>query len=546
MRRFFRFTVVAVWTLTAPMAHAQESIGEEPIYDVVLRGGRLLDGAGNPWVEGDIAIANGRIAAMGAVSGKGFREIDVRGRYVAPGFIDMMDQSGAVLLKNGAALNKLHMGVTTLIAGEAGTPVEAAGISDYFRQLESQGIAVNFGTYYAAVQARRKVMGDRAGAPDAGQLAAMRREVRTALDAGAFGIATALIYPPDSYQTTADLIAMAKEVGRCGGFYATHMRDESARLLEAIDEAIAIGEASGAKVEIFHLKAAYAPLWGQLMPRAIERIEAARKRGVDIAADLYPYRAGGTYLPIIVPNWVWEDGEEAGYRRLRSPETRARIKREIRAGSLAGWSNLVEASGGWDGVRLASAFSEYDVYRQKTIGAIARERGEDPEEVAIDMILAARPKAPTALFFMMDERDIEAALRQPWVSIGSDAAAAETLGETDDLGLPHPRSYGTFPRIIAQYVKKRGVLTLADAVRKMTGWPAMRMGLVDRGNLRIGLRADVIVFDLDTLDDKASWDQPNAVSDGISLVMVNGQIVLEHGSYTGARPGLVLRGPCSK
>ena len=324
------------------------------------------------------------------------------------------------------------------------------------------------------------------------------------------------------------------------------MRDESADLLRAIDEAIAIGEASGAKVEIFHLKAAYAPLWGQLMPKALDRIEAARARGVDIAADIYPYTAGGTYLPIVVPTWVWEDGEAAGYAKLRDPKMRKKIKADMRKGSLPGWSNLVEASGGWDGVRLASGFSKYDAYRQKSIGAIARDLGKDAEDVAVDMILAALPRSPTALFFMMDERDIEAALRRDWVSIGSDAAAVEVMGETDDLGLPHPRSYGTFPRIIAEYTKRRGILSLPDAIRRMTGWPAMRMGLTDRGILREGLRADITVFDLATIDDVADWAQPNATPKGIDLVFVNGQIVLQSGKMTGALPGKILRGPCSR
>jgi N-acyl-D-amino-acid deacylase len=535
-----------ILALLLPASATQATDGEQPIYDLVLRGGRILDGAGNPWVQGDLAVRGNKIAAIGHFAGTGTREIDVGGRFIAPGFVDMMDQSGAVLLREGTALNKLHMGVTTLIAGEAGTPVEASQIDEYFRRLEAQGIAVNFGTYYAAVQARRKVMGDKSGAPSAKQLSAMRHQVRTALDAGAFGIATALIYPPDSFQSTSDLVEMAKEAGKCSGFYATHMRNESADLIEAIDEAIAIGEASGAKVEIFHLKAAYAPLWGKLMPRALGRIEAARERGVDIAANIYPYRAGGTYLPIVLPNWVWEEGENAGYEKLQDSKIRARIKDDIRAGSHPGWSNLVEASGGWENVKLASAFSRYEEFNQQSIAAIARKLGKDPEDVAIEMILAAHPKVPTALFFMMDEHDIEAALQRPWVSIGSDAAAVEKLGDVDDLGLPHPRSYGTFPKVIAEYVTRRGTISLPDAVRKMTSWPAARMGLEDRGLLRTGLQADIVVFDLATLDDVASWEQPNAVSKGIEFVVVNGVIVLDNGSFTGALPGKVLKGACAK
>jgi N-acyl-D-amino-acid deacylase len=516
-----------------------------PEYDIVIRGGRLLDGAGNPWVRGDVAIKDGRIARIGRVTGRGRDEINAANRYVAPGFIDMMDQSGEVLLKSGGAENKLRMGVTTVIAGEGGTPVDAAKITGYFATLERQGIAVNFGTYYSAAQARVKVMGEAAGTPTPAQMEAMKAEIATAMKAGVFGIASALIYPPDSFQSAADLIALAKVAGRCDGFYASHMRDESAKLVEAIDEAIAIGEQGGVKVEIFHLKAAYAPMAGKLMPQAVARIAAARARGVDIAADLYPYTAGGTGIDITVPNWVFADGEEKGWERLKDPKVRARLKRELAAGSQPGWSNLVEASGGWDRVVLANAFDpKYDAYRGKSFAEIGKALGRYPADVAWDIALAALPNRAMALFFMMDERDIELALRQPWTSIGSDAAASATFGEVDALGLPHPRAYGTFPRILAYYVRKRGVLTLEDAVRKMTSWPAQRMGLTDRGVLREGLKADIVIFDQDRIDDAADWQNPTAAPVGIDDVLVNGVAVLRAGRPTHKLPGTVIRHQC--
>jgi N-acyl-D-amino-acid deacylase len=514
-------------------------------YDLVIRNGRVLDGAGNPWVRADIAVRDGFITRVGVVRERGRREIDAAGRYVSPGWIDMMDHSGEVLLANGAAENKLRMGVTTLIAGEGGTPVPAAEIPAFFARLEQQGIAVNFGTYYGAAQARVGVMGDGAGAPTPAQMAGMRDEVARAMDAGAFGISTALIYPPHSFQTTADLIELAKVVARCDGFYATHMRDESDGLISAIREAVEIGEKAGVKVEIFHLKAAYAPGWGRLMPEAIAELEAARARGVDVAADLYPYNAGGTGLSITVPNWVFAEGETTGYQRLRDPALRERLKREVAAGSLPGWSNLVQASGGWDRVVLANPYHpKYEAYRHRSIADIARRVGRDPADVAWDIVLDALPHRAMALFFMMDERDIEAALRQPWTSIGSDAAAAEKPGEVDALGLPHPRAYGTFPRVIAEYVKRRRTLTLEQAVRKMTSWPAARMGLSDRGVIREGLRADLTVFDLDRIDDVASWKAPTAFPVGIEYVVVNGQLAIADGAYTGAKAGRVLRGGC--
>lgn len=518
-----------------------------PAYDIVIRNGRVLDGAGNPFVRADVAIKDGRIARIGRVEGGGAREIDARGKVVAPGLIDMMDQSGEVLLKNGAAENKLRMGVTSLIAGEGGTPVDAEKIPEYFAKLERQGIAVNFGTYYSAAQARVKVMGDGAGQPTPAQLDAMKGLVATAMKNGAFGIASALIYPPDSFQSTDDLIALAKVAGACDGYYATHMRDESGKLLEAIDEAIAIGEKGGVKVEIFHMKAAWAPGWGKLMPQAVAKIQAARERGLDIAGDLYPYTAGGTGLDITVPGHLFADGIEPAWKKLRDPAVRAQLKREVAAGSMPGWSNLVEAAGGWQHVVLANAFNpKYAQFHGKNFVEIGRALGQDPADAAWDILLDALPRRAMALFFMMDEGDIETALKQPWTSIGTDAGAAETFGEIDAIGLPHPRAYGTFPRVLAEYVRKRHVLTLEDAVRKMTSWPAARLGLADRGELREGLRADLIVFDAERVQDRADWSNPTAPPEGIDTVVVNGKLAIDEGKYTGAKSGRVLRHACPR
>ncbi|MEN5219825.1 D-aminoacylase [Stenotrophomonas sp. TWI602] len=514
-------------------------------YDLVIRGGRVLDGAGNPWVRADVAVKEGRVVQVGQVPGKGTREIDATGRYVSPGFIDMMDQSGAALLKDGAAENKLRMGVTTLIGGEGGPPVPAAGMPGYFKQLETQGIAVNFGTYYSSTQARVHVMGDAAGAPTRKQLDAMGEQVKIAMEAGAFGISSALIYAPSSFQSTSDLVSLAKVAAQCDGFYATHMRDESEGVVKAIEEAIEIGEKGGVKVEIFHLKAAYAPEWGKLMPQALATINAARDRGVDVAADLYPYTAGGTGLEIIAPSWVWADGLEKGIERVRDPKVRERMKKEVAAGSMPGWSNLVHASGGFQNVRLANSFSEkYRRFHGKTLAEIGAELNLDPADAAWDIALEGLPNRAVALYFMISEEDVQLALRQPWVSIGSDAAAAVNYGSDGAIGLPHPRAYGTFPRILAEYVKRRHVLTLEDAIRKMTSWPAQRMGLSDRGLIREGMRADIVLFDLDTVDDVASWDAPAGAPTGIETVIVNGVVSFEGGKHTGARAGSALRHPC--
>ncbi|MCR5870218.1 MULTISPECIES: amidohydrolase family protein [unclassified Sphingomonas] len=517
----------------------------DPMFDIVIRGGRVLDGAGNPWVSGDVAIKDGKIVAIGTVTGTGKQEVDARGRYVAPGFIDMLDHSQRALLNDGSAVNKLRMGVTTLIAGEGGTAVPAGELTSYFDQLERQGIAVNFGTYYGAVQARVKVMGDAAGTPTEDQLKAMEAEVRTAMRAGVFGISTALIYHPASFQSESDLARLAAIPGKCGGFYATHMRDESDKLLTAIDEAVSIGERSGAKVEIFHIKAAYAPLWGKLMPQAIARIEAARSRGVDVGANIYPYRAGGTGLDVTVPTHVFAKGREAAHAALRDPAVRSKIKKELAAGSQPDWSNLVHASGGWTNVVLANAQNEkYARFHGKSFAEIGKALGKDPADAAWDIWLDALPARATALYFMMDEADIALAMKQPWVSVGTDAGATDSTVDPEKQGRPHPRANGTFPRIIAEYVKARKVLTLPDAVRKMSGWPAHRLGLSDRGLLRPGMRADVVVFDLDTIKDGATFDAPTTPPTGIDTVIVNGALALDKGQPTGARAGRVLRHPC--
>ena len=517
-----------------------------PPYDVVIRGGHVLDGAGNPWIAADIAIKDGRIVRIGQVSGRGREEIDARGRDVAPGFIDVMDQSGGGLRKNGGADNKLLMGVTTLIAGEGGTPVPAAEIPAYFGQLERQGIAVNFGTYYGAGQARVAVMGDTAGRPSAAQLEAMRALVATAMKAGTFGIGTPLIYPPDSFQSTDDLIALAKVASRCNGFYASHMRDESDKVLAGIDEAVRIGEESGAKVEIFHLKAAYRPLAGKLMPQIIARIDAARARGVDVAADMYPYIAGGTGVEATVPTHVFADGEAKGWARLRDPAVRAALKREVAAGPQPGWSNLVHAAGGWGNVVLANAFNtQYDRFRGQSFAAIGKALGRDPADAAWDIALAALPHRALALYFLMDERDVQLALQQPWISIGTDAAASAKIGQMDAVGLPHPRAYGTFPRVIGHYGRDRGLFTVEEAVRKMTGWPAARLGLQDRGLLREGMRADITIFNPKTIIDRATYDAPLLPPTGIDTVIVNGVVAVRNGVSTGSRSGVVLRHPCT-
>lgn len=509
-------------------------------YDVVIRNGRVLDGSGNPWVAADIAIAQGRFVKIGRVEGKGAREIDAHDAYVSPGWIDMMDQSGEALLHDGLAESKLRQGVTSAIAGESGAPVGSAALSGYLATLEKQGISLNFGTYYGATQARVEVMGDGAGVPSAAQLEQMKSHVDEAMKAGAVGIATALIYPPATFQSTDELIQLAQVAARYDGIYASHMRDESSKLLDAIRESIEIGERAGIDVEIFHFKAAYAPGWGKLVGDARTLIEEARARGVNIASDMYLYTAGGTGLDVTVPSWVWKDGKKKGLQRLKDPKLRAKLKAEVAAGSEPNWSNLIEACGGWQNVVLVNAYDPaFEKYRYKSLDYIGKQLNRDPADVAWDMVLGAQPNRAVALFFGMSEPDIETALKWPWMSIGSDASA---VSADDAGGMHHPRTFGTFPRVIAEYVKKRGVISLEDAIRKMTSLPAARMHLFDRGVIREGLKADITIFDYREISDTATYEKPNAFPTGIDYVLVNGQIVIDQGRHTGAKPGVVLRG----
>jgi N-acyl-D-amino-acid deacylase len=530
-------------SVSATGAHAQAPrAASDTEYDVVIRGGRVLDGAGNPWINADVAIRDGRFVKVGAVTGRGRTEIDARGKYVSPGWIDMMDQSGGVLPRNPLAENKLKMGVTTAIGGEGGTPVPAAQIPAYFKKLEEQGISINFGSYFSEAQARVAVLGNSARAPSAAELERMRAIMDTAMRGGAMGMTTALIYPPGSYATTDELVAVAKAAAPYGGFYASHIRGEGSDVVASVREAIAVGERAGVPVEVFHLKVAYRPGWGRLMSEIRDTVEAARARGVDVAADLYVYTAGGTGLEATIPSWAHEGGTDSLKARLAVPAIRDRLKREIETGS-PGWWNIVEAAGGWDGVVLANARNASNAkYNGKTISSIAKEMGKSPADAAWDIVAAGNGRV-MAIYHMMGEPDIETALRFPWTSIGSDAGATLTAGATDDLGLPHPRSYGNHVRLISRYVKERKVLTLEEAVRKMTSWPATRMRLADRGSIQVGNWADVTIFDLATLDDRATYDEPTRSPTGIEWVLVNGAVVIDHGRHTGAKPGRVLLGP---
>jgi len=511
-------------------------------YDIVIRNGRVLDGAGNPWILADVAIKDGRFVKIGKVEGKGKREIDATGKYVSPGWIDMLDASGGVLTRNPLAESKLMMGVTTGIGGEGGTPVPAEKVAEYFAGLEKNGISMNFGTYYGETQARVAVLGQEARDPTPEEIAKMRTIVETAMKAGALGISTALIYPPASYSKTDEIAEMAKVAGRYGGVYSSHIRGEGKELVDAINEAITIGEKGGLPVEIYHLKAAYQPGWGTLMRQAGETIEKARSRGLDVAADMYLYTAGGTSLSAVVPSWAAEGGREKLMERLKDPATRARLKGEIKTGS-PGWWNIVEAAGGWKQIVLASSSNpDHKRFENKNIEQIAKEWNKDPADAAFDLIAESNGQAG-ALYFLMTESDVETAIKYPWVSFGSDAAASVQAVDPNTVGNGHPRGYGNFPRVIAEYVRNKKIITLPEAIRKMTSWPATRLRLASRGTIKEGNWADVVIFDYDKIQDNSTYEYPYRPPSGIDQVLVNGQVVIENGKHTGARPGKVLYGP---
>jgi len=513
-----------------------------PVYDIVIRNGYVLDGAGNPAIRADVAMKSGRFVRIGIVTGRGRQEIDAAGKYVSPGWIDMMDQSGAALLENGLAENKLREGVTTAIGGEGGTPVTADKIPEYFSTLERQGISINFGTYFSETQARVAVLGNENRAPNAGELARMKAIVEQAMQAGAMGMTTALIYPPSSFAATPELIEVAKSAAKYGGIYASHIRGEGKEVVASVDEAIEIGEKGGLPVEIFHLKVAHSPGWGTLMREVGRHVDEARRRGVDVAADLYVYTAGGTGLEATIPSWAHEGGHDALFKRLTDPAVRDRLKQEIKTGS-PGWWNIIEAAGGWDGIVLVNANNPANArFEKKTMTAIAREMGKDPADAAFDLVAQGQGRV-MAVYHMMSEPDIETALGFPWTSIGSDAGAALGPDRPDAIGLPHPRAYGNFPRVIARYVRERHVLTLPDAIRKMTSWPATRMRLSDRGLIRDGLWADLLVFDYDKIQDRSTYEEPSLYPDGIDWVLVNGEVAIDHGRHTGVRTGKVIYGP---
>jgi N-acyl-D-aspartate/D-glutamate deacylase len=549
---------------------ATSAIAADEPFDLVVRGGRIVDGTGNPWFSGDLAIRGDRIARIGRVTEEEARAarrvIDATGRIVAPGFIDIHSHSDDTLLIDGAAPSKVRQGVTTEVLGEqtsggpntdayeaktsrvAGRSRTIRSMKDYLDALDESGIAVNAASYVGLRNVWGGVMGTSFARPTPEQFERMKGLLAEAMADGAFGLSDALASADAEVVMTEDLVELGRVVARYGGIYSSHIRNEGTEVLRAVDEAIAIGERAGVPVDIIHVKIADQRLWGR-MGEIVARVEAARARGVNVQTNVYPYTRGNNDLVSIVPPWAHEGGREALLARLKDPGPRERIVREI-LGGLPGWYNHYLAVGGdWSRMLISAQLSEANrKFQGRTMDLILAERAggrvlDKEEEVGVMLdFLAEEGGSVGTIYAHHTEEDMNLALVQPWCSIGSDGSALAVEGPLRELrGHPHPRNFGTFPRVLGEYVRERKLLRLEDAVRKMTSLNAAKVGLIDRGLLRAGQFADVVIFNPERVVDRSTYLDPFAYSDGIESVIVNGQLVLDQGQPTAARPGRALR-----
>jgi N-acyl-D-amino-acid deacylase len=528
-------------------------------YDLVIRNGRIIDGTGSPWYAGDVAISAGKIAAIGHLANAPARRtIDAHGLVVAPGFIDMLGQSELTILVNPHLPSKIYQGITTEVTGEGGSiaPLNDAIVKadhvtyehygvkpdwktfrEYFARLRKQGMGINLASYVGATQVRRMVLGDDDRTPNAAELERMKALVRDAMRDGAIGVSTSLQYAPAPYAKTEELIALAVEAAKSGGTYASHIRDEGNTIADALDEAFRIGREAHIPVEIWHLKAAGKDNWGR-MPEIVGRIEKARQAGIDVAADTYAYPAGFNSFSAVIPPWAHDGGDAKLIERLKDPAMRARIRKEMETPSKD-WNNeWLQVTGPESFLIGAVQNPKLLPIQGKTIAEIAKLWNKDPIDTVFDILVEDQAFTQAAIF-VMSEPDVTLALQQPWISVCNDSqgtAPDGLLGKEH----PHPRAYGAFPHILRKYVREEKKLTLEDAIRKFTALPAARMRFADRGVLKAGMWADVVVFDPDTIRDVATFEKPNQLSEGMRYVLVNGVPVIEEGKMTNALPGKVV------
>jgi len=535
--------------IVAALACLAVACSSAPPFDILITGGEVFDGSGQPAYHADVGIRGGVIVSIGDLEGaEARRVIDASGLAVAPGFIDIHNHSDFTLLDEPKCESMIRQGVTTMVLGEGGSagPVKPGEhpwetLGGYFDSVESQGVAANICSYVGQTQVWTYVKGHELSPATPEEIEAMKREIARAMQEGAMGLSSSLLMPPSNLVTTAQLIELAKVAARHGGIYSTHIRDEGAGVFEAVREAIEVGKGAGIRVDIIHLKIAEQKLWGR-MNEVLDLIREARGQGYDIQANVYPYTAGQNNLRAIIPPWAHDGGNEKMLERLRAPALRTRMKRDILNG-LPGWYNHYLAIGGdWNRILLVSLNSERNRrFTGKRMSELIDARGGDPLDVLFDVLLEENGSVP-AVYFHHTEEDMQLALRQPFTSVGSDGTAVSPYSPRA-ASHPHPRWYGTFPRVLGRYVRELKVLTLPEAIHKMTAMNAAKIGLERRGLLREGYAADITVFDPDAVIDKATFEQPHQYPTGIPYVIVNGVLVLDNGRHTGALPGKVLRGP---
>src|SRR5688500_5634055 len=541
----------------APVANASEA------FDVLITNGRVVDGTGSPWYRADVGIIGDRIAAIGQLAGRDAKtRVDASNLVVSPGFIDMLGQSEFNVLVDPRAASKITQGITTEITGEGSSiaPLNDAlvksaqpqydrfkitldfrTLDEYFARLERNRPSLNVGSFVGAGGLRGYVVGQTQRAATADEIEQMKKLVAQAMEHGALGVSTSLQYVPGRFASTDEIVELAKVAKQYGGIYISHQRSESSQIVTSLDEVFAVAERANIPAEVWHLKTAYRANWGR-MPDVLKRFEAARARGLDVTANMYPYDRASNGLDACLPLWVREGGLEPMLQRLQDPSLRDRIKRDMDDANAKDWENQWYGSGGGAGVMVSTvADPVLRTWEGKNLVQIGKEMGKDPRDAAMDLVIADRGET-SVIISIMREDDVRLALSHPMVSIGTDSGARAEDGPLSE-SKSHPRAWGSFPRVLGKYVREEKLMTLEEAVRRFTSRPAARVGIADRGLLRPGFTADITIFNPDTIRDRSTFEDPTHYSQGVEHVFVNGAAVVSDGKITDARPGQAVRGP---